>query len=284
MDIKKYIPWWLKILIKLILSNLPIKYNVWKRVGLFKHGSMDKTDKANATFQRYFNIIKKYTIIPKNFKCLEIGPGDSILTGLAAKKIGCKKYWAIDNGFYANTNLNLLKNALMRNNFESDICKFSSSETLLKFLNINYLTNGIKSFKDIPNSSLDFCWSQVVLEHVYLDEINFMIKEIYRTLKPDTYSIHAIDFRDHLGGGLNNLRFSSKVWESKLFRNSGFYTNRIPAKVMHSIFRKVGFTIVSESFGKWPKLPTSRKNMDKEFNIYSDCELMNRTSNVLLQK
>ena len=81
-----------------------------------------------------------------------------------------------------------------------------------------------------------------------------------------------------------NLRFSEQIWESNLIANSGFYTNRIPALKMHSIFEEIGFKIKRKSLGKWPRLPTKRSSMHKEFDIYTDSELINRTSYVLLEK
>ena len=33
--------WLLKILIKIIISRLPIEYSIWKKIGVFRHGGMD---------------------------------------------------------------------------------------------------------------------------------------------------------------------------------------------------------------------------------------------------
>lgn len=50
--------------------------------------------------------------------------------------------------------------------------------------------------------------------------------ELGRVLKPDGICVHRVDLNDHLGGCLNNLRFTDAIWESVLFRESGFYANR----------------------------------------------------------
>ena len=42
----------------------------------------------------------------------------------------------------------------------------------------------------------------------------------------DGICVHRVDLNDHLGGRLNNLRFTDAIWESVLFRESGFYANR----------------------------------------------------------
>ena len=69
MDLKKNIPWWLKFCIKLILSLLPINYEYWRKLGIFKHGSMNKPSLAISTFQKYYKIAnehKKISIVFQN--------------------------------------------------------------------------------------------------------------------------------------------------------------------------------------------------------------------------
>ena len=127
---------------------------------------------------------------------------------MAAKSFGSNYYWAIDNGQFADMNLQLYKNTANYLNLKNkDLYKASSTLDFFKRLNLNYKTEGLKSLKEIPSSSIDFCWSQVVLEHIYSDEFDELIGQIHRTFKKNTYSLHSIDFRDHLGGLLNNLRF-----------------------------------------------------------------------------
>ena len=41
MSIKKFLPWYFRIIIKFILSRLPFSYTVWSRIGFFRHGAMD---------------------------------------------------------------------------------------------------------------------------------------------------------------------------------------------------------------------------------------------------
>ena len=122
------------------------------------------------------------------------------------------------------------------------------------------------------------------MEHVRKFELDNLVDEMYRVLKPGGVISHNINYKDHLDESLNNLRFSERLWESKLFANSGFYTNRIPALKMHEIFEEIGFKIKRKSFCKWKKLPIKRSNINKEFDIYTDKVLLNRTSYVLLEK
>ena len=47
------IPWWLKIVIKIIFSRLPIRYSFWQSIGLFRHGKMDNTDYSIRVFKEH---------------------------------------------------------------------------------------------------------------------------------------------------------------------------------------------------------------------------------------
>lgn len=51
----KFIPWYLKILIKIILSRLPLNYSFWQKIGLFRHGHMEKVDYIIKVFERHIN-------------------------------------------------------------------------------------------------------------------------------------------------------------------------------------------------------------------------------------
>ena len=122
------------------------------------------------------------------------------------------------------------------------------------------------------------------MEHVRKHELNTYIEEMHRILKPNGVISHNINYKDHLGESLNNLRFSEKIWESNLFAKSGFYTNRVPGVEMHNLFRKSGFNLVYENFGKWHKLPLSRRKIHRDFDKYSDNQLSVPTSSFLGKK
>ena len=53
------IPWWIKLSIKIVLSKLPVNYSIWKKLGLFQHGSMEAPEYAEQVFLRHFNRFKK---------------------------------------------------------------------------------------------------------------------------------------------------------------------------------------------------------------------------------
>ena len=135
------------------------------------------------------------------------------------------------------------------------------------------MTEGLISLNSLPSNSFDFIFSQAVLEHVRKHEFGATLQEFRRILKPDGVSSHQIDLRDHLGGALNNMRFSSKTWESNFFASSGFYTNRICFTHMMQLFDQAGFQASVFGVKSWPNLPTPRSKLAPEFRSLSDEEL-----------
>ena len=104
-----------------------------------------------------------------------------------------------------------------------------------------YLTDGTRSLEQLTSSSIDYCFSNAALEHISKCDFTKMADEFFRILKSDGVCLHRVDLKDHLGGGLNKLRFSEATWEGAFFRNSDFYTNRIRFGEMVRIFKQAGF-------------------------------------------
>jgi SAM-dependent methyltransferase len=146
-------------------------------------------------------------------------------------------------------------------------------QDVLRASNATYLTRGLQSLREIPTASVDFIWSHAVLEHVRKYEFLETIRECRRILKTGGICSHQVDLRDHLGGALNNLRFSERTWESAFFTKSGFYTNRIPYHRMLALFEQGGFAVEVKAVRRWQELPTPRERMAKEFQEASAEEL-----------
>ena len=281
--LKILFPWWLKIFVKIILSRLPINYSTWRSISLFRHSAPNVNESATALkiIERYLSIARQYISLDESFSCLELGPGDSIITSLAAKKHGASQYWLIDTGKFARTDLkHLVDTSLDMGIIHKNFNMFRTTDDLLKYNKIEYKTDGIKSYAEIPDSSIDLIWSKSVLEHIHLEKFNSILKELHRVLKSGSVSVHSIDFRDHLSGGINNLRFSKNIWESYLFRNSGFYTNRLRPSQMINLFSKNRFevSIFRQDFLDKTVLP--RTKLSKDYRNLSDDDL--RTTGMIL--
>lgn len=279
--------WLLKILIKIIISRLPIKYSIWRRIGIFRHGGMDNYEYSKKIFFGHLEDMKKYRKI-KNPTILELGPGDGITSAIYSSVLNSPKIYLVDVKPFAENKVdkylkifNLLKKEYRTN---ISLKNINSINSLLKECNAVYLTNGLSSLRNIEDSSIDYLFSHSVMEHIKFSEIKLLVREMHRILKPNGVMSHNINYKDHLEDSLNNLRFSNYVWESEFISKSGFYTNRIPAVEMHKIFKENGFEFYFENYSQWKKLPIKRKYINKYFAKYSDIELINCTSSFIAKK
>ena len=136
--------------------------------------------------------------------------------------------------------------------------------------------------KQIPDNSVDMIWSQAVFEHIKSTELLPTLSELKRILKPNGKCSHVIDLKDHLGGRLNHLRFTSAFWESSLVVNAGFYTNRIRFSDMKHFFKEAGFQIDKLSEKCWETLPTKREKLSKEYSNLPESELTVSEFSVIL--
>lgn len=275
---------------KIILSRLNLPYSFTKRLGfVFVHGQMNEFDYSNKIFNMHMSDMKKYVDV-SDPTIMEIGCGDSVSTALYARMINAKEVFLVDVDSFATKDLQVYKNLYSKilTSQESssflDWTKITTFNCFMKACKAKYMTNGLKSLSSIPDNSVDYIFSHVVMEHVRLSELNSMINEMTRVLKPGGVMSHNIDYMDHLSNSLNNLRFSEDLWESDLFAKSGFYTNRVPAIEMHKKFKDTGLTILEENFGKWEPFPLDIQCMDKTFQLYACKNLLVPTSNVVLQK
>jgi hypothetical protein len=278
MVVTSYLPWWVKLGAKLVLARLPISYRAWRRLGVFRHGEMNLPEKAISVFRSYFDRASARAPIRSGFKSLELGPGDSVLSGLVARAFGAERAWLVDAGPFADTDVDSCKKTAailaLEGRTVPDISDASSLDEVLARAGVVYLTGGTASLADIPDGSIHFFWSQVVFEHVPLDELPFLLKELRRVVSPDAVGIHGIDFRDHMQGSLNNLRFSQRTWESHAFRSSGFYTNRVRPGEMIKLFISAGFSVEVIAESRWPSLPIARRSLAQPFAAMPDEDLI----------
>ncbi|MBD1920396.1 methyltransferase domain-containing protein [Microcoleus sp. FACHB-831] len=283
MSITSYIPWWGKIAAKLVLSRLPIDYALWKKLALFKHGSMEQPSYAYEVFKQHCDRVKP----DEGFVSLELGPGDSLFSAIISRAFGGSESYLIDNGAFAMKDMQpyrLLAKFLNEKGLltpKIDSCQ--SLEEILNACSAHYLTQGLVSLQSIPDDSVDFIWSHAVLEHIKRNEFLDTMQELRRIIRKDGACSHQVDLRDHLGGALNNLRFSEDIWESSFMANSGFYTNRIQYTEIINIFKKAKFNVEVVKVARWPSLPTPRSKLSQEFQYITDEELCISGFSVLLK-
>jgi hypothetical protein len=81
---------------------MPVSYDIWKRVGFFNLGAMERPEYALLVFRRHFDFAGM-SKRPKGFTCLELGPGDSLSSALIGPAFGASQTYMVDVGSFANT-------------------------------------------------------------------------------------------------------------------------------------------------------------------------------------
>ena len=209
--------------------------------------------------------------------CLELGPGDAVSSALVAHALGAERCYLIDVGAFADQDMDLYRGqarALEEAGYSvPDVASCADLQALLNRVNGVYLTEGLASLRSIGTDSIDFAWSQAVLEHVRLAQFDQTLTELHRALRPSAMASHRVDLQDHLAGSLHNLRFRRATWERDWFAASGFYTNRIRYADMVDRFKAAGFRVEVTGVDRWPRPPLAKQKLDREFAALSDDEL-----------
>jgi hypothetical protein len=273
MNIKRRTPWQAKIAAKLVFSRLPLNYGTWARLGLFRHGDMDRIGYAYGVFKKHYERIKP----TEGFSTLELGPGDSLASAFISRAFGGSTSYLIDVGAYASKDLEfycqLAEFLKEKGMVVPDVEIVSSVEELLTFCDGHYLNNGLSSLRSLPSQSIDFIYSHSCLEHISATEFLETMQELRRVIRDLGGCSHRVDLQDHLGGALNSLRFSDQTWESDFMSSSGFYTNRIRFYEMKSLFEMAGFAVQYVEIDRWNNLPTPKSKLSKRFRKMDDEEL-----------
>jgi len=247
---------------------------------------MDEPEYAYTTFIRHYESAD-FDNRDREFVMLELGPGDSISSGIIASFHGAIKSYLIDKGSDAIAsarNYATLFNYLEKKNSYIHIAdKNMSVGDILDKWNISYLTNGLDSLAQVPDASVDYLWSQSVLEHIRKSEFDEYIKEFRRIVADNGISVHGVDLKDHLSYSHNNLRFSEEIWESDFMANSGFYTNRILYSEMIEVFQRYGFETQTLHLNRWDSIPTPRSNLDPAFQKLEDDDLLISEFDIILR-
>jgi SAM-dependent methyltransferase len=261
------IPWWTRIGAKIVLSRLPAGYATWRRLRLFTHGAMHDADYALSVFAQHF--ARSGLSVGQPFVAAEFGPGDSLSSAVIAAAHGATHTHLVDAGAYATTDLAVYRNIAEKLRAMGlnppDLNGVNDVAGLLRACSASYGTRGLDSLREIRSGSVDFAWSHAVLEHVRRHEFKDFICETRRILAPNGIASHQIDLRDHLGGGLNNLRIPTRTWEANWFANSGFYTNRLSKQEILQSFEEAQFDVGMISELRWDTLPIQVSSMASEF-------------------
>jgi cyclopropane fatty-acyl-phospholipid synthase-like methyltransferase len=151
------------------------------------------------------------------------------------------------------------------------IAQAKSFDQIYTALDFHYVMNPNGTLNQFQDQSFSLIFSYNVLEHIYRRILPDFVRDFYRLLKPNGYSIQVIDLGDHLAyydkGVCRKyyLRFSDKVWRH-LFENDVQYFNRVQRPEWLDLFRSAGFELMAEETKPTNtdgiKIDTAYENLD----------------------
>ena len=122
-----------------------------------------------------------------------------------------------------------------------------TAQELLEYCCIRYHAPYDAAMTSLPDASVDFVFSNTVLEHVDQAGIHRLFTEMRRVLRPGGYMLHLIDLSDHFSHqdktitSINFLQFSDK--EFARYNTRFLFQNRLRASQWQHIFASHGFEI-----------------------------------------
>jgi hypothetical protein len=220
-----------------------------------------------------------------------LGPGDGLLSSLLAPAAFSSGLVLLDVGDYAHKNIKhylAQVRGFIEKHLGAELPDYSVATdvpSMLSKANGRYLCEGLESLRSLEDESFDLIFSQAVLEHVRKAEFAEIIQQSYRLVKTNGIVSHVIDFKDHLGGALNNMRISSHLWERPWFAaRSGFYTNRLRLSEIVKICERVGFRVEVCNVRRWDESPINRTQLAHEFDYLSDEDLCVSGAHLIMRR
>ena len=267
------LPWWGKMIAKLVLAHALPRYAWRHRLGIGVHsyaagtgGHRHEIERAVAWFAERSG--------RRPDSLLELGPGDSLANALYAAAAGVRKIWLDDVGDFASGDMARYREiaAAIGPDF-ADRVDLSSRSAMLASLGAVYLSSGLASLGALPAGSVDLTVSYTVLEHVRRADFSTHMAELHRVTAPGGFGMHIVDLMDHLGGALNNLRFGPRFWEHAAVADAGFYTNRLGRRDILALAEAAGFATAIPYLYRWPAPPIARRSLHRQFAARSDDDL-----------
>jgi SAM-dependent methyltransferase len=236
-----------------VIKNAKSNYNDQKRASYLASTSK-RIDICSTQFAHNFHLSKICSI--EGATCLEIGAGRVLTHALVCYLLGAEKVIATDIFPYAQpSSIPLaLKTAvesiprdilapfsdhsLIRKRYEKVLSISRFDFDSLKKLGIDYVSP-LNFAVEKMSMSVDFIYSFSVLEHVFCDDIDFLLANLFDNLKDGgkmINNIHLEDHKDFRNAPFEFLGISGKQYTKK---NESVRGNRIRC----SVWRKKFFDI-----------------------------------------
>lgn len=280
---------------------------------LFRKGTRG-TDSARYCYSvwlRHLVKIHAYRRVPLDGVVVELGPGDSLGTGLASLLSGASKYFAIDVVRHSNVEHNLrvfeelirlfetrapipsdaefqgIKPQLDDLRFPRDILRDDWMAHCLNPRRLKAISDALAEVAEgespvncvdplkartlIGSDRIDLLFSQAVLEHA--DNLSNVYEACFAWLKRDGVMSHQIDFKSH---GLSphwngHWVYPEPVW--RLIRGKRPYLlNREPCSTHFRMLSQTGFEVIAEERSVAPTR-LARSQLASRYRGLSDDDL-----------
>lgn len=209
---------------------------------------------------------------------LEVGPGNSLGIGLILLALGAKKVYFIDKfkhifwdkeaiAFHRKLFSEIVNSEYPYREVVSEAVSVGAQGIELNSNLIEYRL-GDAAKLPVENKSIDFVFSNAVLEHVHKPEA--AVKETARITKAGGLNYHEIDLRDHFfqSTPLRLLRYSDVLWNLMTWYRPG-YTNRLRFSEWIEIFdRYFQIEIVDHTTIVANNIALCDIKLHKKFNKY----------------
>ena len=291
--------WKVKLAVKILSGKIaPLKF-ILTKIGFFRHGKMDSMEYAISVLNLHLNRVwdphpapadeghpppevkPPQALLPLKSgggTCLEIGPGESLMTMILARAAGFERTLLVDYGWQINDDIQCYVEAanFLRENGSNvpGIFPKDRIEDVMAKYSSEYLVGGIDSMRQIQERSIEFSFSQAVFEHIPKNQVREYLRQLKRVGKPLGVSSHVIDLKDHLGGSINQLRFPESRWETPSVYNSGIYTNRLRFSQWLKLFEEEGLEYDVIEKKEFPALPIKRNQLSEEFKELPEQDLL----------
>jgi len=218
-----------------------------------------KNEKENLThiiqqFEEYTSEFISPSSFFKEKVVLEIGPGVSCGMSLYFLARGSKKVVMIDreHRFFLDKKdelvvkdlCNYLENTYGATDIYSKSFEINNSQLKLNPKSLEAHYSGITKVP-LPDSSVDFIFSNAVLEHV--SDVEGAFAEMNRLLKPGSYMAHNVDLRVHgpikKKSPLAHLQYSDWEWKLLTARKMS-YINRLRRSEFEKLLNKTNFELL----------------------------------------
>jgi SAM-dependent methyltransferase len=294
-----------KTLVRGALTFLPV---IGKKIAFSKTGGTNSARYCYAVWMRHWMRLKEQFPDACWSTVAEVGPGDSLGTGLCALILGASRYYAIDVQMLANAEMNLqvlkeLVPILKRHETIPDrneypdifphLSAYDFPEQLLETKELDKRETDIaralveiggspvmenmigyclaESWSAIPSASVDVLFSQAVMS--YVDDLENMYAFMGKIVKPGGFISHTIPC-SCIGTTRHwNGHYSVPNWQWRLAKgNRPCFISRTPCSRHLELISKAGFDpIVVERATRHDGI--NRSQLAKKFKSLSDDDL-----------